>query len=307
MRTMFMGTPDFGLGCLDVLYEKTDVVGVVSQPDRQKGRGHKLSPTPVKARAEALGIPVFQPERLKDGEFSETLKRLNPELIVVVAYGKILPEYILDYPKYGCINVHASLLPKLRGAAPIQRSIMNGDTVTGVTTMMMDKGLDTGDMLVKSEVEITDTMTGGELFDKLSEAGAEVLSETLDRLKKGTLERIPQNHDEFTYAPMLDKETAHIKWEDSGKNIYNLVRALNPAPLAFTVIGGKIFKITECSYSEKALPAGAVGKYEKNLGLPIGCGGGSVYIRKFKPQGKGEMSVDDYLRGHTIPENTICE
>lgn len=307
MRTMFMGTPDFGLGCLDVLYEKTDVAGVVSQPDRQKGRGHKLMPTPVKARAEALGIPVFQPERIKGGEFLETLKKLNPELIVVVAYGKILPEYILDYPKYGCINVHASLLPKLRGAAPIQRSIMNGDTMTGVTTMMMDKGLDTGDMLIKSEIEITDTMTGGELFDKLSEIGAEVLSETIDRLKDGSLQRIPQNHDEFTYAPMLGKETAHIKWEDSGKNIYNLVRALNPVPLAFTVMDGKIFKITECSYSEKPLPAGAVGKYEKNLGLPIGCGDGSVYIRKFKPQGKGEMSVDDYLRGHTIPENTICE
>lgn len=302
-----MGTPDFGLGCLDVLYEKTDVAGVVSQPDRQKGRGHKLMPTPVKARAEALGIPVFQPERIKGGEFLETLKKLNPELIVVVAYGKILPEYILDYPKYGCINVHASLLPKLRGAAPIQRSIMNGDTMTGVTTMMMDKGLDTGDMLIKSEIEITDTMTGGELFDKLSEIGAEVLSETIDRLKDGSLQRIPQNHDEFTYAPMLGKETAHIKWEDSGKNIYNLVRALNPVPLAFTVMDGKIFKITECYYSEKPLPAGAVGQYEKNLGLPIGCGDGSVYIRKFKPQGKGEMSVDDYLRGHTIPENTICE
>ena len=307
MRTMFMGTPDFGLGCLDVLYEKTNVVGVVSQPDRQKGRGHKFMPTPVKEHAQALGIPVFQPERIKGGEFLETLKKLNPELIVVVAYGKILPEYILEYPKYGCINVHASLLPKLRGAAPIQRSIMNGDTKTGVTTMMMDKGLDTGDMLIRSEIEITDTMTGGELFDKLSEIGAEALSETLDRLKEGSLQRIPQNHDEFTYAPMLDKETAHIKWEDSGKNIYNLVRALNPVPLAFTVMDGKIFKITECIYSEKRLPVGAVGKYEKNLGLPIGCGDGSVYIKKLKPQGKGEMSIDDYLRGHTIPENTICE
>lgn len=306
MRTLFMGTPDFGLGCLDVLYEKTDIAGVVSQPDRKKGRGHKLAPTPVKAHAESLGIPVFQPESLKNEAFLEILKKLDPELIVVVAYGKILPEYILDYPKYGCINVHASLLPKLRGAAPIQRAIINGDTVTGVTTMMMDRGLDTGDMLLKSETDIPDNMTGGELFDVLSGLGAETLSDTLDALENGILERTPQNHGEFTYAPMLDKETAHINWTDSGKNIYNLVRALNPMPLAYTVIEGRIFKITECSYSEKSNPCGTVGKYEDGLGIPVGCGDGTVYIKKLKPEGKGVMTAEDYLRGHSIAENTIC-
>ena len=307
MRTVFMGTPDFGLGCLDVLYEKTDVVGVVSQPDKKKGRGHKLLPTPVKAHAQSLGIPVFQPEKLKNGEFLDTLKKLNPELIVVVAYGKILPEYILDYPKLGCINVHASLLPKLRGAAPVQRSIMNGDRITGVTTMMMDKGLDTGDMLLKEEMEIPDTMTGGELFDALSDLGAQVLSKTIDSLFDGSLCRTPQNHDEFTYAPMLDKETAHIKWDACGKDIYNLVRALNPVPLAYTIIDGQIFKITECEYSEKTLECGKIGEYDKKIGLPIGCGDGCIYIKRLKPQGKGEMSIDDYLRGHSFPENTFCE
>ncbi len=304
MKSLFMGTPDFGIGCLEILNEKTEVVGVVSQPDRPKGRGHKLVPTPIKQKAEELGLPVFQPETLKNEAFLDTLSKLNPDIIIVVAYGKILPSYILDYPRLGCINVHASLLPKLRGAAPIQRSIMNGDTVTGVTTMMMDKGLDTGDMLLKCEVPISYDETGGGLFQKLAEAGATLLADTLFCIENGTLVRTPQNHDEFTYAPMLDKETARIDWSDSGDNIRNLVRALNPMPLAFTVLNDKVLKILEVSVCDKKLAAGVTGDYDKTEGLPVGCGDGSVFIKTVKPEGKGAMSIHDYMRGHNIPSGT---
>ena len=301
MKSLFMGTPDFGIGCLEVLNEKTEVVGVVSQPDKPKGRGHKLVPTPIKARALELGLPVYQPETLKNEAFLEILEELSPDIIVVVAYGKLLPSYILDFPRFGCVNVHASLLPKLRGAAPIQRCIINGDTVTGITTMMMDKGLDTGDMLIKAEVPIADTETGGGLFEKLSIKGAEVLAETIDKIEDGSIIRIPQNHDEHTYAPMLEKETAHIKWNDSAENIYNLVRAFNPFPLAFSLLDGKMFKIVETDKDcSEILEAGVFGQYDKNRGLPVGCGNGSVYIKTVKPEGKGVMSIHDYMRGNSI-------
>lgn len=307
IKSVFMGTPDFGIGCLEVLNKKTEVVGVVSQPDKPKGRGHKMVPTPIKAKAEELGIPVFQPETLKGEAFLETLSELDPDIIVVVAYGKLLPSYILDYPKFGCVNVHASLLPKLRGAAPIQRSIMNGDKVTGVTTMMMEKGLDTGDMLLKCEVPISDTETGGGLFEKLADAGAKLLSETLYKISDGSIERIPQNHDEHTYAPMLDKETARIDWNDSAENIRNLVRALNPMPLAFSVLGGKMFKIAEVESGSLNLQPGCIGEYDKEKGVPVGCGDGCVYLKTVKPEGKGAMSVHDYVRGNSIEPGVLFD
>lgn len=301
MKSIFMGTPDFGLGCLEILNKKTEVVGVVSQPDKPKGRGHKMVPTPVKAYATELNIPVFQPETLKGEAFLETLRELDPDIIVVVAYGKILPSYILDYPKYGCVNVHASLLPKLRGAAPIQRCIMNGDKVTGVTTMLMEKGLDTGDMLLKAEVEIEETETGGGLFEKLSIVGAKLLSETLDKIEDGSIVRVPQNHDEHTYAPMLDKETAHIDFTKSPEEIYNLVRALNPHPLAFATLDGKMFKVAEVEKEYGiTLPLGTAGEYHREKGLPVGCDGGAVFIKTIKPEGKGLMSIHDYMRGNNI-------
>ena len=300
MKSIFMGTPDFGLECLEILNMKTEVVGVVSQPDKPKGRGHKMVPTPVKAKALELGIPVFQPETLKNEAFLETLSQLNPDIIVVVAYGKILPSYIIDYPKHGCVNVHASLLPNLRGAAPIQRSIMNGDRITGVTTMLMDKGLDTGDMLLKREVPISDDETGGGLFEKLAKVGAELLSETIDKISDGSITATPQNHEEHTYAPMLDKETARIDWTDSAKNIRNLVRALNPIPLAFSTLEGKMFKIAEVETDAGNLSCGCIGEYDRQKGLPVGCGDGVVYLKKVKPEGKSTMSIHDYVRGNSI-------
>ena len=307
MKSIFMGTPDFGIGCLEVLNEKTEVVAVVSQPDKPKGRGHKMVPTPIKAKAEELGIPVFQPETLKGEAFLETLRELDPDIIVVVAYGKLLPSYILDYPKYGCVNVHASLLPKLRGAAPIQRCIMNGDKVTGVTTMLMEKGLDTGDMLLKCEVPVSEDETGGGLFEKLAEAGAELLSETLDKIADGSIERTPQNHDEHTYAPMLDKETARIDWTDSAENIRNQVRALNPVPLAFSFLNGKVFKVLEVQTGELSIEPGSIGEYDKEKGVPVGCGDGCVYLKTVKPEGKGAMSIHDYVRGNSISSGVKFE
>ena len=217
MRILFMGTPDFAAASLKAMTDAgLDVVGVVSQPDRPKGRGHKLVPTDVKAAALEAGIEnIYQPEKLRNGELQPVLDKLKPELIVVVAYGKILPDYIIDYPKYGCVNVHASLLPKYRGAGPIQWAIINGEKVTGVTTMKMDSGLDTGDMLLKAETEIGEYETAEELFDRLAVIGGDLLLKTIDGLEKGSITPTPQNDEEHTYAPMISRETGVIRIGDN--------------------------------------------------------------------------------------------
>ena len=219
MRILFMGTPDFAAASLKAMTDAgLDVVGVVSQPDRPKGRGHKLVPTDVKAAALEAGIEnIYQPEKLRNGELQPVLDKLKPELIVVVAYGKILPDYIIDYPKYGCVNVHASLLPKYRGAGPIQWAIINGEKVTGVTTMKMDSGLDTGDMLLKAETEIGEYETAEELFDRLAVIGGDLLLKTIDGLEKGSITPTPQNDEEHTYAPMISRETGVIDWSKSAR------------------------------------------------------------------------------------------
>ena len=219
MRILFMGTPDFAAASLKAMTDAgLDVVGVVSQPDRPKGRGHKLVPTDVKAAALEAGIEnIYQPEKLRNGELQPVLDKLKPELIVVVAYGKILPDYIIDYPKYGCINVHASLLPKYRGAGPIQWAIINGEKVTGVTTMKMDSGLDTGDMLLKAETEIGEYETAEELFERLAVIGGDLLLKTIDGLEKGSITPTPQNDKEHTYAPMISRETGVIDWSKSAR------------------------------------------------------------------------------------------
>ena len=221
MRILFMGTPDFAAASLKAMTDAgLDVVGVVSQPDRPKGRGHKLVPTDVKAAALEAGIEnIYQPEKLRNGELQPVLDKLKPELIVVVAYGKILPDYIIDYPKYGCVNVHASLLPKYRGAGPIQWAIINGEKVTGVTTMKMDSGLDTGDMLLKAETEIGEYETAEELFERLAVISGDLLLKTIDGLEKGCITPTPQNDEEHTYAPMISRETGVIDWSKSAREI----------------------------------------------------------------------------------------
>ena len=241
LKTIFMGTPEFAVPSLEALKDKGDLITVVTQPDRPRGRGHKLLPSPVKVWALDNSIPILQPERIKTDEFTSKLEELKPDLIVVVAFGQILSQRILDLPKYGCINVHASLLPRYRGAAPIEWSLINGETKTGVTTMMMDAGLDTGDMLVKREIAIDENMILPELREKLMILGSEALIETIDKTIDGTLTREKQDNTLSNYAPMLTKETGLIDWNKSAREIHNLVRGLYGG--AYTIIDGQKYKI----------------------------------------------------------------
>ena len=307
MRILFMGTPDFAVPCLTSLLDAGHtVVGAVSQPDQPKGRGHKLQPPPVKAAAVERGISVYQPATLKDGSFLEILEETTPELIVVVAYGKILPKYILDYPKYGCVNVHASLLPKYRGAAPIQWSVINGEKTTGVTTMYMAEGLDTGDMILKAETDIGDAETYGELHDRLSRMGAELLIKTVEEMEKGTAEPEKQNDEESCYAPMLNKETGHIDWSKTGAEILNLIRGTNPWPMSFSLYDGVPMKIVSASLAEKKGKPGEILSADK-AGICIACGDGSILAKEIQMQGSKRMDVASYLNGHEIRVGTILE
>ncbi|AEV69141.1 methionyl-tRNA formyltransferase [Acetivibrio clariflavus DSM 19732] len=303
-----MGTPEFAIPSLDMLLkEGYDVVAVVTQPDKPKGRGNKMSPPPVKEYAIEHGIEVLQPEKVKTEEFVEKIKEINPDLLVTAAYGKILPKSVLDIPKYGCINVHGSLLPRYRGAAPIQWSIINGEKVTGITTMYTDVGMDTGDMLVKAEIQITEDMTAGELHDKLAVLGAEVLKETLLRLKNGTLERIPQNDEEATYAPMMTKEIGCIDWSKSSREIHNLVRGTNPWPGAYTFLSGKKMKIwmtSVVSDDKHDSKAGTILKVSKD-GIVVACGSGKLNIKEIQFENARKMSVEEYICGHKIGEGEL--
>lgn len=243
LKTVFMGTPEFAVPCLQRLIEISDVAGVVTQPDKKRGRGQKLSSSPVKAFAQQSNLAVFQPERIRDEDFMSQLESLSPELIVVVAFGQILPQHILELPLFGCINVHASLLPRYRGAAPMQRCLMAGETLTGVTTMFMDAGLDTGDILLNEKVEIDADTTLEMLHDTLSEIGANLLEKTLTALIDGTLVRTPQDDSVSSYAAMLTKDTGKMDWNKSAVELHNLVRALNSWPGAYSFFEGKLFKI----------------------------------------------------------------
>ncbi len=303
MRVLFMGTPDFSVPTLKAIIEAGhEVVGVVTQPDKPKGRGKQMQKTPVKAFAEENGLSVYQPEKVKDPAFLELAASLAPDVMVVVAFGQILPKAILELPKYGCINVHASLLPKLRGAGPIQWSIINGDEKSGVTTMQMDVGLDTGDMLLKTEVAIEADETGGSLHDKLSEAGASLLIETLDAIESGSVSATPQVETEASYAPMLDKTLGNIDWKKTAEEIERLIRGLNPWPSAYTRIGGKLLKIWSAEVVEldeqKDVP-GTVLTAEEGI-LMIQCGENALLVRELQLEGKKRMDVDDFLRGHTV-------
>ncbi len=308
MRIVFMGTPEFAVPCLQKLIDcGHEVTGVFTQPDKPQGRKMILTPPPVKELALANSIKVYQPVKMRDGEALEMLKEANPELIIVVAYGKILPKEILEYPEYGCINIHASLLPKLRGAAPIQWSIINGFDKTGVTSMQMDEGLDTGDMLIKGELEISENETAGELHDKLSVLGAEILEKTINNLLAGTLSAEKQNHDQFTYAPMLSKELSPIDWNLSAKEIHNKIRGLSPWPSANAKLCGKTVKIHKSILTnENGGKPGEIIKADKKL--IVSCGDGKcIEIVELQAEGKKSMSAADYLRGNPVKPGTLFE
>ncbi len=304
MRVLFMGTPDFASASLSALIndKSNKVIAVVSQPDKPKGRGHKMQPTPVKETALKHGIPVFQPETLRNNAFAAELNELNPDVIVVVAYGQILPEYVLNYPQYGCINVHGSLLPKYRGAAPVQRCVIAGEKKTGVTTMYMDKTLDTGDIILKSETDIGEYETAGELFDRLAEMGGKLLAETLSRIADGTAPREKQDDSQACYAHMLDKETGHIDWTKPADEIIHLILGTNPWPAAYTSYKSETMKIYMARHGEavsKAKPGEIVGINKKNIA--VACGdGNSVLIDEIQFKGGKRMTVSSYLNGHSV-------
>ncbi len=301
MRVVFMGTPEFAVPCLQKLIDLGhNVTGVFTQPDKPQGRKMIMTPPPVKVLAEENGIKVYQPLKMRDGTALEMLKEADPELCIVVAYGKILPKEILDYPRYGCINIHASLLPKLRGAAPIQWSIINGFDKTGVTSMQMDEGLDTGDMLITRDVEIAENMTAGELHDELSVLGASVLEETIDALLKNELKPEKQNHDEFTYAPMLSKELSPIDWNLSARDVHNKIRGLSPWPSANAKLNGKTVKIHSTVLSD--LKGNAAGQIvETGKKLVVCCGDlNCIEILNLQAEGKKAMPAVDFMRGNQV-------
>ena len=307
MRIIFMGTPDFSVPCLEALIKSEyDVVGVFTQPDKPKGRGYELAPPPVKVCALENNIPVFQPKSMRDGEALEIINSLNADLIIVVAFGKILPKEILESVKFGCINIHASLLPKLRGAAPIQWSIINGDSETGVTSMQMDVGLDTGDMLIKETIKIDDEINTGELFDKLSELGAKVLLDTVECVKNGTLKPVKQDDSQSTYASILTKELCPIDFSKSAKEVHNHIRGLSPWPVATTKINGKLLKIHKSKILNESF-AGVSGEIvDNNNRLVVLCGDNScVEILELQAEGKKQTDSASYLRGNKIERGTV--
>ncbi len=307
MRIIFMGTPDFSVPCLEALIKSEyEVVGVFTQPDKPKGRGYELAPPPVKVCALENNIPVFQPKSMRDGEALEIINSLNADLIIVVAFGKILPKEILESVKYGCINIHASLLPKLRGAAPIQWSILNGDSETGVTSMQMDVGLDTGDMLIKETIKIDDEMNAGELFDKLSELGAKVLLDTVECVKNGTLKPVKQDDSQSTYASILTKELCPIDFSKSAKEVHNHIRGLSPWPVATTKINGKLLKIHKSKILNESFVGVSGEIVDNNNRLVVLCGDNRcVEVLELQAEGKKRTDSASYLRGNKIELGTV--
>ncbi len=311
MNIVFMGTPDFAVESLKKIYESGhNILAVVSQPDKPSGRNMKLMPTPVKEYAESKNIKVYQPEKIrKDEELYETLKSLKPDVIVVVAFGQILPQKILDIPKYGSVNVHGSLLPKYRGAAPIQWAIISGEKVTGITTMYMDAGMDTGDMIQKAEVKIEDDDNFGTLYEKMKVKGGELIVQTLEKIADGVAPRVKQP-DDFTLAPMIEKTLGNIDWNNNSEDIRNLVRGLNPIPGAYTNIDGQKMKIWRVEFSnmektDEMLP-GMVIKADKKEGLLISTKDGILDIAEIQLPNSKRMLAKEYLNGHDITVNAIC-
>lgn len=309
MRIVFMGTPDFAVGSLQALCEsgKHEILAVVTQPDRPKGRGNKLLQTPVKEYALAQGLTVYQPQKVKTPEFVELLHELQPELIVVAAFGQFLSKEILELPKYGCINVHASLLPKYRGAAPIQYAIIKGEKESGVTIMQMDIGMDTGAMLDKVVVPIAENTTMGELHDALREQGAALLLEVIDKIAAGTAVAEPQDNEQATYATLLDRSMEHIDWSKTAQEVHNLIRGFNPAPSTFTKLpNGKSLKIWGSKMTDKnsAAAAGTVIAAGKHSFF-VACGEGVLEITEVQPESKKRMPAQVFLNGRGVQEGDL--
>ncbi len=303
MRIVFMGTPDFASASLKKLIdEKFDVVGVFTQPDKPKGRGMELSASPVKELALENGLPVFQPVKMRDGTALAQIKALEPDILVVVAYGRILPDDILAVPKYGAINVHGSLLPKYRGAAPIQWAVLNGDKITGVTTMYLASEMDTGDIIYTAETEIGEYETSGELFDRLKDMGAELLVKTLRDIDAGAAPRAPQDHSKASYVTMLDKSICPIDWNKTPREVLKHIYGLQPWPVATMELEGKTVRVFAAKYTDgktEKVP-GAVVSTDKG-GLEIACADGeTLLITELQAPGKKRMGAEDYLRGHQI-------
>ncbi len=298
-RVVFMGTPEFAVPSLDALARSEEVVLVVTNPDRPAGRGQALTAPPVKREAQRLGIPVFQPEKARAPESVARIAGERPELIVVVAYGQILPPSILDIPKYGCINVHASLLPRYRGAAPISWAIARGETVTGVTIMKMDPGMDTGPILHVREMPIGEDDTAETMFPKLSSLGAQALTEALGKLREGTLTETPQDGTRATYAPMIKKEHGRIEWGKSAREVRDLVRGMTPWPSAFTDHDGKTLKILVASVREGKGRPGEILSVDRD-GIVVACGEGALLLNKIQPEGGKAMSSREYAQGRRV-------
>lgn len=306
MRVIFMGTPDFAVPSLQKLLDRgDDVCAVFTQPDKPKGRGHKLQAPPVKELALLRNIPVYQPDTLKDTQIQERIMSMAPDVIIVAAYGKLLPRVVLDAPKLGCINIHGSLLPKYRGAAPIQWAIINGDSVTGVTTMYMAEGMDTGDMLLKAETPVDPEETAGELFDRLKDLGAQLLGETLDRLEQGNLKRVPQDESKATHAPMLSKEMSRLNWNCPARKLHDLIRGLNPWPCAAAQLDGKRLKLLASRVTEGEGVPGAL--EVRPEGLAVFCGQDALLLTEVQTENGKRMSGKDYLLGHPLREGARFE
>lgn len=301
MKIVFMGTPDFAVPCLESLIKNgNEIVGVFTQPDKKVGRKQIMTPPPVKVLAEKHGLTVFQPNTLKDGKALDIIRELAPDVIVVVAYGKILPKEILDYPKYGCVNVHASLLPKYRGSAPIQWAVINGETETGVTIMLMDEGIDTGDIILVRRTEIGINETSEELFDRLSVIGAKALTEIIELFPDGNVNHVSQPDGDFGYAPMIDKSICAIDWNKSAFEVHNLIRGLQSWPVASTVINGKTVKIHKSVLSDKTGNEARKIVNNKNV-LTVCCGDKKcVDILEIQPEGKKKMDIKAFLAGNQV-------
>ena len=306
MKIIFMGTPDFAVGTLRSLAEAGhEITLVVSQPDKPKGRGHAMVPTPVKVVAEDLGIPVFQPVKIREAK--DVLEKTEADVCVVAAFGQIIPASILHMKKYGCINVHASLLPKYRGAAPIQWAVIDGEKESGVTIMQMDEGLDTGDMLAKAIVPLDEKETGGSLFDKLSEAGGRLCVETLAKLEKGEITPEKQGESPTAYASMLDKKMGNIDWNKSAVVLDRLVRGLNPWPSAYTLLDGKTLKIWACDVLPQSASKGESGEILEVTkdAIHVQTGDGILVLREIQLAGKARMDAGAFLRGYKVVPGTV--